>query len=562
MDSGRSASYTYDPLYRLLTATTAGSANYPAWGLSQTYDRYGNRSAQTAIPGAGCVAITCPQPSFAVSASTNRLIGSPYAYDLSGNMTNDGINTLVYDAENHATSATNGSSSGTYTYDGNGQRVKKVSGGTTIVTIFFGGQVLAEYNNGAAPSSPTNEYIYAGNMRVASIQSGTTNYWHNDHLSPRVRTDTSGNVSDQRGTFPFGETWYSPGASPYMFTTYYRDYEAAGNDYAQARSYVGGLGRFSSPDLVAGSTSDPQSLNRYSYVRNMPVMLTDPFGTCPGGLAQNRDSDSNHSQDSKSGGPSNSDSDSTDPQGIGSSIPPGPCPGFTAQGGGGGGVSIDGGETGGPGSGLGSGGSGYPVGDGDVWGLIQVPVRVGPAFIPGEDWGDRDLGFGLFYLALGPGGGNSGGDLIGDTLKKLQKLLKLDPKCSSFLSGNGTDVQTELSGILDNHLYGQTEIVPTKNDDGTLTMNNAISFGYIPGQAITVNTIGAFFNSTYQGLPLTTDRKRISGGTPAAQGFILLHELGHLTDALKPDFNKQTVIDQNDRALEQHCKDLIKSLSK
>ncbi|MGC1614671.1 MAG: hypothetical protein WA736_08300, partial [Candidatus Acidiferrum sp.] len=93
---------------------------------------------------------------------------------------------------------------GTYTYDGSGQRVKKIGGGNTIVTIFAGAQVLAEYYNGAAPSSPTNEYIYAGSLRVASIQTGATNYWHNDHLSPRVRTDTSGNVSDQRATFPFG----------------------------------------------------------------------------------------------------------------------------------------------------------------------------------------------------------------------------------------------------------------------------------------------------------------------------------------------------------------------
>ena len=198
-------------------------------------------------------------------------------------------------------SATNGSGSGTYTYDGNGQRVEKVSGGTTIVTIFAGSQVLAEYYNNAQPSSPTNEYIYAGSMRVASIQSGTTDYWHNDHLSPRVRTDTSGNVADQRGTFPFGETWYSPGSSPYMFTSYYRDYEAAGNDYAQARTYVGGLGRFSSPDPVSGSTSDPQSLNRYSYVRNMPVMLTDPFGLTPScNTAKNPDT--SQPQDSKSGG--------------------------------------------------------------------------------------------------------------------------------------------------------------------------------------------------------------------------------------------------------------------
>ncbi|MGC2817113.1 MAG: RHS repeat-associated core domain-containing protein, partial [Candidatus Acidiferrum sp.] len=151
------------------------------------------------------------------------------------------------------------------------------------VTLFSGSQVLDEYYNGSVPSSPDNEYIYAGNLRVAIIQSGTsTYYWHNDHLSPRVRTDSSGNIADQRGTFPFGETWYTPNSSaPWVFTTYYRDVEAEGNDYAQARTYVAGLGRFSSPDLVAGSTSDPQSLNRYSYVRNTPVLLTDPFGLTP-----------------------------------------------------------------------------------------------------------------------------------------------------------------------------------------------------------------------------------------------------------------------------------------
>ena len=301
VEPGRTVSYTYDSLYRLLTAQTSGSSNYPVWGLTEKYDRYGNRHEQDKNMNT-CINVTCPTPSFSVSTVTNRLIGPPYAYDASGNMTNDGINTLVYDAENHVVSSSSGSGSGTYTYDGNGQRVEKVSGGTTIVTIFAGSQVLAEYYNNAQPSSPTNEYIYAGSLMIASIQSGTTDYWHNDHLSPRVRTDTSGNVADQRGTFPFGENWYPTSTTaPYMFTSYYRDYEAAGNDYAQARTYVGGLGRFSSPDPVSGSTSDPQSLNRYSYVRNMPVMLTDPFGLTPScNTAKNPDT--SQPQDSKSGG--------------------------------------------------------------------------------------------------------------------------------------------------------------------------------------------------------------------------------------------------------------------
>ena len=233
------------------------------------YDRYGNRSDQNQTYG------NPPMNHVTIDAAHNRISGSPYAYDASGNMTNDGNNTLVYDGENRLVSATNGSSSGTYTYDGKGQRVQKVSGSTTTVTLFLGSQVMAEYVNGAAPSSPTNEYIYAGGQRIASIQSGTTNYWHSDNLSPRVRTDTNGH-------FPFGETWYSPTGAPYIFTTYYRDSES-GNDYAQARYNINRLGRFSSPDPLGGDISDPQSLNRYPYVLNSPLNLVDPVGLsdCP-----------------------------------------------------------------------------------------------------------------------------------------------------------------------------------------------------------------------------------------------------------------------------------------
>ncbi|HEY6181808.1 MAG TPA: hypothetical protein VIW67_06145 [Terriglobales bacterium] len=48
---------------------------------------------------------------------------------------------------------------------------------------------------------------YAGSQKILLIQSGTNYYLHNDHLSLRVRTDNSGNIVDQRGHFPFGESW-------------------------------------------------------------------------------------------------------------------------------------------------------------------------------------------------------------------------------------------------------------------------------------------------------------------------------------------------------------------
>ena len=42
------------------------------------------------------------------------------------------------------------------------------------------------------------------------------------------------------------------------------------------------MGRFMSPDPLGGLKVDPQTLNKYSYVRNNPVNLTDPSGlyTC------------------------------------------------------------------------------------------------------------------------------------------------------------------------------------------------------------------------------------------------------------------------------------------
>ena len=45
-----------------------------------------------------------------------------------------------------------------------------------------------------------------------------------------------------------------------------------------ARYDVNRLGRFSSSDPLAGSLGDPQSLNRYAYVRNDPISLIDPSG--------------------------------------------------------------------------------------------------------------------------------------------------------------------------------------------------------------------------------------------------------------------------------------------
>jgi RHS repeat-associated protein len=175
-------------------------------------------------------------------------------------MTNDGYNTLLYDGENRATSATNGSAAGTYTYDGNGIRVQKaIHNGTTTVYLFSAGSVIAEYENGALPSAPTREYIYNGGELAAKIEGSNTSYYHQDSLSTRLMTDSSGNKIGEQGHFPYGETWYlNNTTTKWEFTTYERDGET-GNDNAIGRYYVNRLGRFLTPDPVDGSIADPNS---------------------------------------------------------------------------------------------------------------------------------------------------------------------------------------------------------------------------------------------------------------------------------------------------------------
>ena len=56
-----------------------------------------------------------------------------------------------------------------------------------------------------------------------------------------------------------------------------RQYRRDNHTY-QWRYYNPALGRFVSADTIVPNPGDPQSLNRYSYVRNNPLKYTDPSG--------------------------------------------------------------------------------------------------------------------------------------------------------------------------------------------------------------------------------------------------------------------------------------------
>jgi RHS repeat-associated protein len=290
---------TYDDLNRLESATETNNSTQ-TWKQTFTIDRYGNRKFNTTGTNTttlgSCPAAECNPEA---SQSDNRYTTTDgYTYDPNGSLTENAKGErFTYDMENHQTEFFEESNSGstpdaTYYYDGDGKRVKKVTG--TEVTIFVynaGGTLVEEYSTELAATQQVS-------------------YLTQDHLgSPRVITNESGVVKDREDFTAFGEEVVSSqrtSNSEYSaadqlrqnYTGYEKDGES-GLEFAQARYYNPGHGRFTSVDPLTSSASikNPQTFNRYSYVLNSPYKFSDPLGLLPlpsgsgacGGACQNSD---------------------------------------------------------------------------------------------------------------------------------------------------------------------------------------------------------------------------------------------------------------------------------
>ena len=155
--------YSYDSLNRLQSVTEDNPNGAANWKQSYGYDRYGNRTIdQTNTYGTGI-----PKPNFGVDTNTNRLTapsGYAMSYDAAGNLINDtftGEGTRTFDSENRMKQAWANGQWQTYTYDGDGRRVKRNVNGTETWQVYgLGGELLAEYAANANASNPQKEYGY------------------------------------------------------------------------------------------------------------------------------------------------------------------------------------------------------------------------------------------------------------------------------------------------------------------------------------------------------------------------------------------------------------------
>ena len=254
---------------------------------SYTYDAWNNLLSVSSSNGVG----EAPNYTltYATNASgapaTNRINNSGYTYDNAGNVTNDGSLAYAYDAAGRLkTAGTNNSCE----YDGDGRKVKQVSGGYPLFYLWSSvlGEPVVELDGSGGVY---RAYVLSSGGQMIAVQSYDGGfYWlHTDHLgNGRKLTNSSGTVIYRAEFDPHGQMlyeWQSSGQTylnSHKFTGYERDW-ATNLNYAKARTYNHHRARFLQPDplgLGAADSSDPQSLNLYSYVGNDAMNFVDPDG--------------------------------------------------------------------------------------------------------------------------------------------------------------------------------------------------------------------------------------------------------------------------------------------
>lgn len=238
--------YTFDALNRLTSGYAYDKAGNitSGNGLTMTYDKDSRLQSINKV------------------ATTSDADGNLTAYTVAGK-----AHKATYNSQNQLT-AYDGT---TYTYDANGNRL---TAGAQTFTTDATGQVLADKDN---------QYVYGAQ--------GLIGYYDKTGKFVTVTSDNRGdilNLLDESGTVRGTMSYSDYGAVTKTTGTVDTPFKYArrlgvitdsnGLVYLKTRYYNPQLMRFMNRDTVAGSVTDSQSLNRFSYVEGNPLTYVDLNG--------------------------------------------------------------------------------------------------------------------------------------------------------------------------------------------------------------------------------------------------------------------------------------------
>ena len=174
VDNDGTTTYTYDALNRLLTVAypTGSPAN-----VSYTYDPMGNRLTLTQ---SGVTTTYVYNNADQLTSSTTSGVPTNFTWDNNGNMLTKGSQTFTWDRANRLAGLTNGGTTASYRYNGDGVRTGKIING--VVTNYLQDQaaglpvVVRETTSGV-----TSDYVYGSDL-ISLVSSSVWSYYHTDGL--------------------------------------------------------------------------------------------------------------------------------------------------------------------------------------------------------------------------------------------------------------------------------------------------------------------------------------------------------------------------------------------
>jgi RHS repeat-associated protein len=301
--------FTYDPTYRLLTATgrehrspsgdpwlggprgTDPTATQPYMERYE-YDAGGNvRTVEHRGAGGFTRAYTLGTADNRVHRMTIGTTPYDYSFDANGNIvTEAAVRHFSWNHEDQLvafgtqTPGAEPSVHAQYLYDATGQRVKKLvrrQGGAVEVTHYLA--EVFEHHRWPGGGN-THIAVMDGERRIAEVRVGPAHpddrgpavaYHLDDHLgSGTAVVDGTGAITNREEYTPYGETSFgSFTRKRYRFTGRERD-EESGLAYHAARYLGPWLARWWSCDPIGPHGG----LNPYAYVSGNPLRLVDPSG--------------------------------------------------------------------------------------------------------------------------------------------------------------------------------------------------------------------------------------------------------------------------------------------
>jgi len=284
--------HTYDRANRLVAQTNAQPDGTVISSYSLTLDGLGN--LQRSIQYERLEPLLEPGTSTYSYDANNRLTninGGMLQYDAQGSLVHWGGNYFDYDGEDRLTQHLlegHGISPLIikYSYDGLGNRLERRNNGVTNRFVYDHASslnhLLAETDS---DGNIIAYYVHGFGLISRITANGSVAYYHYDPRGNSISlTDANGEITDNYAYDTFGQLVNKSGPSSNSFRflgRYGICDDGNGLLYIRARYYQPSFGRFLTKDPITGRDSDGQSLNRYVYALNNPLLFADITGLSP-----------------------------------------------------------------------------------------------------------------------------------------------------------------------------------------------------------------------------------------------------------------------------------------